>query len=212
MFQEFRAAVRKTALGVVACSGLLVLPSLASADDAADAKTFISNVHRQVVEVFVRGDNSASRRKIFANMVHDYLAVEALLPQVIGEYWANATNEERKNLSEAYKRYAANVYAEALDELFIKDFSITKVEAQGAGRFKVMTKVDRTYSPVGKNFAWNVIEDSTGQFRIVDVAEGGFSLAAIEKKEWDAVLKAGGVRGMLDKLGARLMEARAAAN
>lgn len=212
MFHQLKAAVRKTALGVVACSGLLILPNLASADDSADAKTFITDVHRQVVEVFVRGDNSASRRKIFASMVHDYLAVEALLPQVIGDYWANATNEDRKSLAEAYKRYAANVYAEALDELFIKAFSITKVEAQGAGRFKVMTKVDRTYSPVGKNFTWNVIEDNNGKFRIVDVAEGGFSLAAIEKKEWDAVLKAGGVRGMLDKLGARLMEARATAN
>ncbi|MEZ5648367.1 MAG: hypothetical protein R3E60_05405 [Alphaproteobacteria bacterium] len=82
---------KKAALGLAAGMGLLVLSNVALADDTNGAKNFIADVHRKVIEVSFVYD-SAARRKIFANMVHEYL-VEGCCPRL----WATIGLAPRMN-------------------------------------------------------------------------------------------------------------------
>ncbi len=126
--------------------------------------------------------------------------LDAMAAAVVGPPWAATPAADRAALIEAFARHSAVAYAENFNgwdgERFIID---PKITPRGSGQVVTVTIA-------GKGAATPLLfrmRDGGSGWRIVDIYAEGVSQVAVQRAEFAAIIKSGGVAALAKQLNAR---------
>ena len=195
---------RPAAIGLLLASMLcLAVPRQAAAQDA---RTFISTLGQQAIEVLGPTVPPAQRLARFRALFHDDFDVPSLGRFVLGRYWRVATPQEQQEFLRLFQEYIVRAYSARLGAYAGEPFRVTGARPSGEGTLVTSEIVRTGGSPVEVDW---YLAGSGGRYRIIDVYVGGVSMAVTQRDEFASVIQrsGGSVEGLLDQLRQKLAAA-----
>lgn len=187
--------------------GMLVLSLLCAAAPreaaAQDARTFVSTLGAQAIQVLGPSVPPAHRLARFRMLFHNDFDVPGIGRFVLGRYWRAATPQEQQEFLALFQEYVVRAYSARLGEYGGEPFRVTG--ARPSGHETVVTS--EILRPNGNRIEvdWHVV-DSGGRYKITDVYIGGVSMKVTQRDEFAAVIQRNGgrVEGLLAQLRQKL--------
>lgn len=196
-----RALLLGLAVGAVASppSGARAQVSGAEIDQA---QAFIARLAREAIAVLQ--DNAATleqREERFRTLLADGFEMEFIGRFVLGQTWRTATPEQRQDYLDVFREYILKTYSRRLGGYSGEQFAVTGARAAGKQDVLVATRIDRpSAAPILAD--WRV-RQFDGQYKIIDIAVEGVSMAVTQRSEFAAVVNRDGLDGLLQALRAR---------
>jgi len=178
---------------VVLALAVCLLPAVAPALDTKQAATFLAALQEKAASRL--GDNSISakeKEENFRKLFNENFDVPAIGQFVIGRYWRNASEADRKAFLAVFEDAMVQRFLPLLAENSSERFQIGTVTRDGNN--ENMALIDsRINRQEGEPYQvrWRVRE-SNGDFKILDIVAEGVSMAITYRSEYSAVLKSNG--------------------
>jgi len=190
-----------------AAIGMLVLGMLcfAAPRDAAaqDARTFVSTLGQQAIQVLGPSVPQARRLARFRTLFHDDFDLPSIGRFVLGRYWRIATPQERQEFLGLFQEYIVRAYSARLGQYAGEPFRVTGTRPNGDGTVVTSQIVLSGGSPVQVDWYLAALG---GRFKITDVYVGGVSMAVTQRDEFASVIQrsGGSIAGLLGQLRQKL--------
>ena len=174
---------------------------------SASPSAFIDNLGQEVIGV-LKDDalDQKAREARFQTLMEQTVDTETTARTVLGRYWNVATEEQRTEFRDVYRKYLLRLYATRFAAFQGQTFTV-KGARGGAGSDAV---VDTTINPPptgGPTYSvsWRV-RDNAGDYRIVDVMTEGVSILVTHNQEFASVIQNNGgkVQALIDALKKRV--------
>ncbi|GAB4354374.1 MAG: ABC transporter substrate-binding protein [Kiloniellaceae bacterium] len=178
---------------VILALAVCLLPAVAPALDTKQAANFLAELQEKAASRL--GDASISEQEKedhFRKLFNENFDVPAIGQFVIGRYWRNASEADRKEFLAVFEDAMVQRFLPLLAENSSERFHIVSVTPDGAN--ENMALIDsRINRPEGEPYQvrWRVRE-SNGDFKILDIVAEGVSMAITYRSEYGAVLKSNG--------------------
>ena len=119
----------------------------------------------------------------------------------VGPQWEGVSEAQRQEVSQAFQRYVAAIYAERFDSYSGERLQVTG-EKPSAGGTVITSQITKSNGePVNINY---LMRDSGGVWKIADVyLDGTISEMATRRSEFAAILRAQGITGLIQTLNAK---------
>jgi phospholipid transport system substrate-binding protein len=127
----------------------------------------------------------------------------------VGPEWASLTEAQRQQVSQAFERYVAAVYAERFDNYSGEKLQVTGEQPSAGGTIITSQIVKSTGEPVNVNY---LMRQNGGSWQIADVyLNGTISELATRRSEFASILRTRGIDGLIAMLNtkANTLSARA---
>ena len=127
----------------------------------------------------------------------------------VGPEWANLSEAQRQQVSQAFERYVAAVYAERFDSYSGEKLQVTGEQASAGGTIITSQIVKSSGEPVNINY---LMRQNGGGWQIADVyLNGTISELATRRSEFASILRTRGIDGLIAMLNtkANTLSARA---
>ena len=190
-----------TALLVVAAAAL----PAAAQDVAPDA--LVKNVTLEVVDLISKDKEikTGSRAKLIAVIeatVLPHFNFTAMTALAMGQNWAKASPEQKKQLTEEFRTLLVRTYASALAAYSEQKFDFRPLRAKPTDTdVTVQVRVIQPgQQPVPIDYA---MEKTASGWKVYDVMVGGVSLVANYRTEFANVVRGSGVDGLIRDLQAK---------
>ena len=189
---RFRVS-RSLLVPVVLALAVCLLPAVAPALDTKQAATFLAALQEKAASRL--GDTSISEKEKeenFRKLFNENFDVPAIGQFVIGRYWRNASEADRKAFLKVFEDAMVQRFLPLLAENSSERFQIGTVTPDGNN--ENMALIDsRIIRQEGEPYQvrWRVRE-SNGDFKILDIVAEGVSMAITYRSEYSAVLKSNG--------------------
>lgn len=189
---RFRVS-RSLLVPVVLALAVCLLPAVAPALDTKQAATFLAALQEKAASRL--GDTSISEKEKeenFRKLFNENFDVPAIGQFVIGRYWRNASEADRKAFLKVFEDAMVQRFLPLLAENSSERFQIGTVTPDGNN--ENMALIDsRINRQEGEPYQvrWRVRE-SNGDFKILDIVAEGVSMAITYRSEYSAVLKSNG--------------------
>src|SRR5205814_10396739 len=119
----------------------------------------------------------------------------------VGPEWANLTEAQRQQVSQAFERYVAAVYAERFDNYAGEKMQVTGEQASAGGTIITSQIVKSNGEPVNVNY---LVRQNGGSWQIADVyLNGTISELATRRAAFAAILRSQGINGLIGTLNAK---------
>jgi phospholipid transport system substrate-binding protein len=116
----------------------------------------------------------------------------------VGPEWANLTEAQRQQVSQAFERYVAAVYAERFDNYTGEKMQVTGEQASAGGTIITSQIVKSNGEPVNINY---LVRQNGGSWQIADVyLNGTISELATRRSEFASILRTQGINGLIQVL------------
>jgi len=116
----------------------------------------------------------------------------------VGPQWESLTEPQRQQVSQAFARYIAAIYAERFDSYSGERLQVTGEQSSPGGAIITSRIVKSDGEPVNINY---LMRDNAGIWQIADVyLDGTISELATRRSEFAAILRTGGIDGLIDAL------------
>ena len=116
----------------------------------------------------------------------------------VGPEWANLTEAQRQQVSQAFERYVAAVYAERFDNYAGEKMQVTGEQASAGGTIITSQIVKSNGEPVNVNY---LVRQNGGGWQIADVyLNGTISELATRRSEFASILRTRGINGLIQVL------------
>ena len=116
----------------------------------------------------------------------------------VGPEWANLTEAQRQQVSQAFERYVAAVYAERFDNYTGEKMQVTGEQASAGGTIITSQIVKSNGEPVNINY---LVRQNGGGWQIADVyLNGTISELATRRSEFASILRTRGINGLIQVL------------
>jgi len=116
----------------------------------------------------------------------------------VGPGWAGLSLRDQQRVTEAFRRYVAAIYAERFQSYRGQRMEVLGEQSSPNGRMVTSRIVKADGQPVSISY---LLRESQGTWRIADVYfEGSISEMATRRSEFAAVLRTGGIEGLIDSL------------
>ena len=125
----------------------------------------------------------------------------------VGPEWANLSEAQRQQVSQAFERYVAAVYAERFDSYSGEKLQVTGEQASAGGT--IIQIIKSSGEPVNINY---LMRQNGGGWQIADVyLNGTISELATRRSEFASILRTRGIDGLIAMLNtkANTLSARA---
>lgn len=123
---------------------------------------------------------------------------EKITQQAMGKNWSKASGDEKRQIIQQFSRLLIRTYSKAIANL--KDLNVevrtTKVNTAGSD-VTVRTQMVGRAQPVAIDYS---LSSGSGSWRVYDVEVEGVSLIAAYRDEFNALVSAGGVPGLIAAL------------
>jgi phospholipid transport system substrate-binding protein len=123
---------------------------------------------------------------------------EKITQQAMGKNWAKASGDEKRQIVQQFSRLLIRTYSKAIANL--KDLNVevktTKVNTAGSD-VTVRTQMVGRSQPVGIDYS---LSNGSGSWRVYDVEVEGVSLIAAYRDEFNGLVSAAGVPGLIAAL------------
>jgi phospholipid transport system substrate-binding protein len=128
----------------------------------------------------------------------------------VGPEWAGLTEAQRQEVSQAFERYIAAIYAERFDSYSGERLQVIGEQPSAGGTIITSQIIKSNGQPVAINY---LMRQNGGVWQIADVyLDGTISELATRRSEFAAILRTQGINGLIETLNAKagtLVAARA---
>jgi len=174
-----------------------------AADDAdARAGKFIESLAEKAIAALTEEAASREEREVrFRGLLDEHFAVETIGRWVLGRYWNNATEAERKEYLDLFEDLIVITYVDRFNSYSGEQLTVSRTVPATGGDFLVNSQITRPAGGDPLDVAWRV-RDYDGRFKIVDVIVAGVSMGQTQRSEFASVIRrtGGQVEGLLSKL------------
>ncbi len=128
----------------------------------------------------------------------------------VGPEWARLSDTQRQQVEHAFERYIAATYADRFDSYAGERLQVTGAKSSAGGTIITSRIVKSNGDPVSINY---LMRNNEGAWQIADVyLDGTISELATRRSEFAAILRTGGIDGLIQALNTKadtLADARA---
>jgi phospholipid transport system substrate-binding protein len=192
------------------CLAVTLWAAAAQAQTAPDA--FVKQVSTEILDA-VKADKAIQNgdltrlRALVESKVMPLVNFDRMTSMSVGPQWRGATPEQRQKLIVEFKTLLVNTYAGALTQ--VRDQTVRIKPLRGAAtdaELVVRSEVVGKGEPIALDYR---LEKAGDSWHIFDVNVGGFWLVEAYKGQFAKDLSAGGVDGLIAKLGEKNQAASA---
>ncbi|NPE60235.1 phospholipid-binding protein MlaC [Dickeya dadantii] len=193
---------------------LLVVAPLVSAADQTTHQIDQTNPYSLMNEAANKTFNRLKNEQWFIKQDPNYLRTvvrEELLPYVqvkyagalvLGQYYKNATPDQREAYFKAFEAYLEQAYGQALASYHGQTYEIASEQPVGNAEI-VSIRVTITDNggrpPIRLDFQWRK-NTKTGYWQAYDMIAEGVSMITTKQNEWASTLRQSGVDGLTKQL------------
>ena len=128
-------------------------------------------------------------------MVRRVFDIPFMTRLAVGPEWASLTEAQRQQVSQAFERYVAAVYAERFDNYSGEKLQVTGEQPSAGGTIITSQIVKSTGEPVNVNY---LMRQNGGSWQIADVyLNGTISELATRRSEFSSIIRARGIDGLV---------------
>lgn len=173
-----------------------------SAEVVGGAQAFINDLASKAIGLLQRNDITLEQRESqFRDLLAHGFAMEFIGRFVLGRAWRTATPEQQQDYLTVFTEYVLKTYSRRLGGYSGEQFNVTGARAAGKKDVLVQTRIDRP-SAAAIVADWRV-RQFDGQYKIIDIAVEGVSMAVTQRSEFAAVVSRNGLDGLVQALRAR---------
>jgi phospholipid transport system substrate-binding protein len=185
---------------------LLVAVGTARAQDVAP-DILVKNVTLEVVDLIakdkdIRAGSRAKLIQLIEAKVLPHFNFNAMTALAVGQNWAKATPEQKKRLIDEFKTLLVRTYASALAAYSSQKFDFRPLRAKPTDT-DVLVQVrvlQQGTQAVPIDYS---MEKTASGWKVYDVMVGGISLVANYRSEFNNVVRAAGIEGLIKDLHAK---------
>ncbi len=165
------------------------------------AVAFVAAIGDQAVALLKTGDISPGRREAeLRRLLQAGVDIPTISRAALGRHWNAATGAQQAEFQELFAKYVLINYSRLLATLGMRSFTILGAETIRAKKPHILVRTEaRLADGRGLKLAWRVHETDEG-YKIIDLAAAGVSLIATRRDEFDSVVAARGLDGLLAAL------------
>lgn len=116
----------------------------------------------------------------------------------VGPDWTSLSEPQRQQVSQAFERYIAAIYAERFHSYAGERLQVTGAQASPGGTIITSRIIKSDGEPVNINY---LMRDNGGTWQIADVyLDGTISELATRRSEFASILRSGGIDGLIQAL------------
>ncbi len=202
-----RAALAPGRSGTVAALLFVAMlggASLASADEASEARAYLEARHQQVRRLLSRPPGAARDRRL-VGILRELLDLQAIAERALGAAWSERTEAERGRFVEVLGQLVERSYRKGLQRTL--DYRVRTLGARTDGEDVVVqtearSRRNRRAPPV--RIDYRLRRGAQGRWRIVDIVTDGVSLTDNYRRQFRRVLRREGWQGLMKRLRQRL--------
>lgn len=189
------------------CTALFLSAFEANASiNAGKAEQFVKDVTQQGIEELINSDVSESERKArFTKLFNQDLDLDFIGKFVLGRYWRTATEKQRNEFIDVYRKLNIQTWSERFNEFKGKHFEFLGTEkSKSEDQIFVNTQVPMQEGEPA-SVKWRV-KDTNGKMQIVDIIIENVSLAQTARSEYTSYIQKSpnGIDGLIADLKAKL--------
>ncbi len=151
-----------------------------------------------IVALRTNSRNSEHREETFRGLLAQNFDVPFIGRFVLGRYWRQASTEQRSDYIALFGEFLLKTYSRRLGGFTGKRFTVTGARPAGRQHIIVRTRIERSSGP-SIEVDWRV-KLIDRQYRIIDVAVEGVSMAVTQRAEFTTVIRNHGMDGLLRAL------------
>ena len=196
----------KKFLSLICFAFLFFVNNASAAVDAEKAENFIKNVTQTGIEELINANVSESeKRSRFTKLFNEDLDLDFIGKFVLGRYWPKASDQQRKDFIDVYRKLNIQTWSERFNEFKGKHFEFLGTEnSKSADQIFVNTQVPMQEGAPA-SVKWRV-KETNGKMRIVDIIIENVSLAQTARSEYTSYIQKSpqGIDGLIKDLKAKL--------
>jgi len=171
-------------------------------DEGARAGKFIESLADKAIAALTESSVSRDERiSRFHTLLEEHFAVDTIGRWVLGRYWNEATEPERKEYLALFEELIVSTYVDRFKNYSGEKLSVYSTVPATGGDLLVNSQITRPAGGEPLDVAWRV-RDRDGHFKVVDVIVAGVSMGQTQRSEFSSVIRrtGGRVEGLLAKL------------
>ena len=185
-----------TLVGAALCLGLIATGPQANAAGQDTVRSFYDTLLANMRSGSSLG--AAGRYSRIAPVVRRVFDIPFMTRLAVGPEWANLSEAQRQQVSQAFERYVAAVYAERFDNYAGEKLQVTGEQPSAGGTIITSQIVKSNGEPVHINY---LMRQNGGSWQIADVyLNGTISELATRRSEFAAILRTRGINGLIAML------------
>ena len=187
---------------------LFLFPFVVPAQNADNPEALVKQVTAEVLDAvksdkqLAAGDRQAAL-KLAEEKVLPHIDFEEATRLAVGRAWAQATPEQKKQLTTNFRQMLVRVYSSAIQPYQGQTIQVSPVRMKpGDSEVTVHNSFRRAAGgkPVGFDYAMR----KTGQgWKIYDIVVEGVSLVLTYRSEFDSIVRQEGVDGLIKRLASK---------
>ena len=188
--------------GAALCLGLAALSPPAIAMGAGGTET-VRSLYDTLLTAMRNGPALGARGRFaqIAPVVRRVFDIPFMTRLAVGPEWASLSEAQRQQVSQAFERYIAAIYAERFDSYSGERLQVTGEQPSAGGTMITSQIVKSNGEPVHINY---LMRQNGGVWQIADVyLDGTISELATRRSEFASILRAQGIAGLIATLNAK---------
>jgi len=185
-----------TRLGAALCLGVIALAPQARAAGADSVRSLYDTLLANMRSGPSLG--ASGRYARIEPVVRRVFDIPFMTRLAVGPEWANLTEAQRQQVSQAFERYISAIYAERFDNFSGEQLKVTGEQSSPGGTIITSQIVKSTGEPVNINY---LVRQNGGSWQIADVyLNGTISELATRRSEFASILRTRGINGLIAML------------
>ncbi len=197
----------KNKLIISLIAGLFLFSGTAKADiDATKAEDFVKDVTREgVVEIINSNASQAERNARFEKLFNSSLDLKFIGQFVLGRYWKTATEQQREEFIDVYRKLNVKTWSKRFDEFKGKEFIFKGTSPSSSPEQIFVNTIVPMDQAEPASVVWRVRQKGN-DMKVVDIIIENVSLAITARNEYSAFIKKSpdGVDGLIADLKTKL--------
>jgi phospholipid transport system substrate-binding protein len=195
------ATSRKLAVAGIALSlALAALPPRANAVESGGGTATVRNLYDTLLTTMRSGPALGPRGRYarIEPVVHQVFDTAFMTRLAVGPEWAGLNEAQRQQVTQAFARYIAAIYAERFDNYSGERLQVTGERRSAGGTIITSQIVKSNGEPVNINY---LMRNNGGVWQIADVyLDGTISELATRRSEFASILRVSGINGLIQAL------------
>jgi phospholipid transport system substrate-binding protein len=184
-------------------------PSAQAATDPQGAADFVRRLAEQALGLLRNNAVSLEQREAaFRTLLREGFDLDFIGRFTLGRHANRLTPDQQADFRDAFGEFVLKTYARRLSAYSGEVFTVTGAQPAGEQDVVVSSRIDRPGGAPPLSADWRVRQIS-GQFRVIDVAVQGVSMALTQRQEFASVVNSSGINGLIAQLRARANKAPA---
>jgi len=182
------------------CVGLALLPATRADAATGNGADTVQSFYNTLLDT-MRSASQLGARGRYARLspaIQQSFDIPFMTRLAVGPEWNSLTQAQQSQVTEAFERYVAAVYAERFNSYSGEQLKVTGETSSPAGTIITSQIVKSNGEPVHINY---LMRQNGGAWQIADVyLDGTISELATRRSEFGAILKAQGINGLIAAL------------